>query len=446
MTISKLSIFAKYIDQPVVLSKLHSKMPAILIGGGGAFAMTDTYRTSKHVPKNEKKNHLLRNSIVFASTVGSLLLVAKYGKLNGEKILGGETLKEVLESQKKTIDKYLKRMPEIAKNTELAAILNKTKKTQLSKNDITVLLEKLPVTKGDEKIKFSEAKNIINNLNDRTNKEKYEQYLNKMLLDKILPGNKDLSSKEIFSEIGRLSILGLTPVAGGVAGGIIADKVTHTDTKKRTANKVKEGLYQFLANIFLCNVGAGAALFLYEGLVKGQAIKPTPGKKLGAILSGIVTTGIIGGSYIANYVSKKYINPIFDGKEQKIKSRHAHKHHRDIYSERKPEALDVALHADDIATASVLAGFKWIEPVLPLMYFVSGYRAGTGYRNNDKSEKIVELKKQKLEHIQQHKEQLIEHLVEIKNNPNMMGRLEQTQRENLQKIKSHYMNNYLIKS
>ena len=53
-----------------------------------------------------------------------------------------------------------------------------------------------------------------------------------------------------------------------------------------------------------------------------------------------------------------------------------------LYSERKPESLDVALHADDIATAGVLSGFKWIEPALPIMYFISGYRAGIGYRNN----------------------------------------------------------------
>ena len=56
-----------------------------------------------------------------------------------------------------------------------------------------------------------------------------------------------------------------------------------------------------------------------------------------------------------------------------------------MYSERKPEALDIALHSDDLATAGVLSGLKWIEPALPIMYFVSGFRAGTGYRNVNKS-------------------------------------------------------------
>ena len=66
----------------------------------------------------------------------------------------------------------------------------------------------------------------------------------------------------------------------------------------------------------------------------------------------------------------KLINPIF-GKQSSNK----------IYSERKPEALDIGLHTDDIATVAVMSGLKWIEPVLPLMYAISGYRAGIGYRN-----------------------------------------------------------------
>ena len=84
----------------------------------------------------------------------------------------------------------------------------------------------------------------------------------------------------------------------------------------------------------------------------------------------------MGGSYIANFLSKKVINPLFGQKKDDKKG---------IYSERKPEALDIALHADDIATAGVLSGLKWIEPALPVMYFVSGFRAGTGYRNVNKS-------------------------------------------------------------
>ena len=184
-----------------------------------------------------------------------------------------------------------------------------------------------------------------------------------------------VNAGDIFSEIGRLSLLGAIPVVGGILGGITADAATKSMSKNSTANKIKEGFYQYFANIFLCNVGACAALFTAEGLQKAGIIKPLSAvKKMAVILTGITATGIIGGSWIANKLSQKLIDPLF-GKSRKNS-------HRKVYEERKPELADIALHADDIATAGVLSGFKWIEPALPLMYFVSGYRAGIGYRNN----------------------------------------------------------------
>ena len=50
--------------------------------------------------------------------------------------------------------------------------------------------------------------------------------------------------------------------------------------------------------------------------------------------------------------------------------------------------LDLGLHTDDIATVSLLSGLKWIEPSLPVLYAISGYRAGIGYRNNDKHKNL----------------------------------------------------------
>lgn len=90
--------------------------------------------------------------------------------------------------------------------------------------------------------------------------------------------------------------------------------------------------------------------------------------------AGIALTGVVGGSAIANFISSKLINPFFN-KETNDKS---------LFSERKPEAIDVGLHADDIATVAVMSGLKWIEPALPIMYSISGYRAGIGYRNGEK--------------------------------------------------------------
>ena len=90
------------------------------------------------------------------------------------------------------------------------------------------------------------------------------------------------------------------------------------------------------------------------------------------MVGGIVATGIVGGSSIANYIGKKVINPLFDGKNTKS-------------TERKPEAMDICLHTDDIVTVAVMSGLKWIEPALPILYGISGYRSGIGYRNGEKN-------------------------------------------------------------
>lgn len=340
----KISTIGKYVDQPIILNKLDKNMPALLIGAGGAFGVINSIKQPKEGKKHIKQN-FLQNGIIISSTIGASLLGTRGLKIGGKKIFNGlmerVPLKELQEAQSKAVGKYLLQTKISDKDVKKA--LEVVRYTQLSPKQIELLTNKLPTSPAKEE-----------------------------LFGVILPEKKNLNSKEIFSEIKRLSLLGLIPVIGGVTGGIIADKVTNK--KGGTANKVKEGLYQYLANIFLCNVGAGSALFISERLEKAKKIKPlTPMKKLAVILAGITATGIIGGSYIANYVSKKFINPLFGQKNNK----------QSLYAERKPEALDIALHADDIATAGILSGFKWIEPALPFMYFISGYRAGIGYRNGN---------------------------------------------------------------
>ena len=360
----KLATICKYVDQPMVLNKLDQKMPALLIGAGGAYGIADSLKHSSK-DKNHVKQRFIKNAIVISSTIGASLLGTRGLKIGGKKILGGLMERvhftELQKVQTEAVNKFLKKAT--IKDAVILDALETAKLKELSPKQIELLNDKLPTSPAKQE-----------------------------LFSVILPEKQNLNSKEIFSEIKRLSLLGLIPVAGGVTGGIIADKVTHTNNRKGTADKVKEGLYQYLANIFLCNVGAGAALFLSEKVEKANKIKPlTPMKKLAVILTGITATGIVGGSYIANYVSKKCINPLF-GEKSKGKG---------IYDERKPEALDIALHADDIATAGILSGFKWIEPALPFMYFISGYRAGIGYRNahhhhhkrNDRHERIMELQK-----------------------------------------------------
>lgn len=345
----KIQTLARFVDQPIFINKIQKQIPALLIGAGGVYGVLDTYKNSKGKQPEEKKKLVLKNAIILTSAAGASLAAANGLRLFGKQIIPRlierVSLTEQLKKHQESINKYLQSVS--IGNDTVTTLLNGASKRHFSLKEVDFLLNKLPE---------SEAK--------------------KTLFDVILPKPGNLSSKEIFSEIGRLSLLGAIPVVGGVAGGLVADKVTNSSTPRSTANKIKEGFYQYFANIFLCNVGACAALFAAEGLQKMGVLKPlSPVQKMAVIMSGIVATGIVGGSWIANKMSQKIIDPVFN-KGNKVS-------YKGVYSERKPELVDVALHVDDIATAGVLSGFKWIEPALPLMYFVSGYRAGIGYRNNN---------------------------------------------------------------
>ena len=187
----------------------------------------------------------------------------------------------------------------------------------------------------------------------------------KKFLKKLIPNPENIKAKDIFQEIGYLSVYGIVPVVGGILGGIGIDAYNKENLKEKVPDKINEGLYQYLANIFMCNIGAGCALGVLEKLnITSKTIRAL------GMTTGIILTGVLGGSKIANFVTKNLINPIINPKIKK-----------DEIKERKPELLDLGLHTDDIATVSLLSGLKWIEPSLPLLYTISGYRAGMGYRN-----------------------------------------------------------------
>ncbi len=346
----KLPPIGKFIDQPLLVNKLHSKMPVLLASTAAIFGI---HNTLKQPPKKRKtqavKNFIVLSSIVLAS-LGGIKMIEKL------KIGDMPENKNVLtKAAKKAVDTFVKNNN--VKDSKLLRLLEKGKTKILGLGETSHILEGIKGTKGAQEV-----------------------------IDTLFGKAKDINSKEILGEIGKLSLMGLTPVIAGVGGGILADKITKTGNERSTADKIKEGIYQFLANIFMCNIGAAGALFGTELLQKkGLIQKLSPLKKTGVILGGITLTGIIGGNYIANFIGKKILDPLFDKKspEQKKDGQKflGHNHHKKC-NDRKPEFLDVALHTDDIATAGVLSGFKWIEPMLPLMYMISGYRAGFGYRNN----------------------------------------------------------------
>lgn len=311
----------KYLDQPILTAKVNKYVPLGLSIGAVSILANKVHKSSD---KDDKRMNLIKDALILASTALSAIS-APYiaSKLTGRKM--PFKLSVVEEQNKKLVDNFIKTNP----NTDLKEILEKSKNKLLSLKDISLL--------------FNKEKDFAN---------------------KLIPPPDNIQAKDIFKEIGYLSIYGAVPVVGGILGGIVADRVTKEKWQERIPDKLNEGLYQYLANIFMCNIGAGAAL----GILEKMNIKSKTARCVGMI-GGIILTGVIGGSKIANFIANKVVNPVICK-------------NKNIKEQRTPELLDISLHADDIATVSLLSGLKWIEPALPLLYSISGYRAGIGYRNN----------------------------------------------------------------
>ncbi len=353
---NNLNVLGKFLDQPILVSKFQKAVPAVLTG---AAALYTAYDASK-AEKGKRKERALKTGITLGTVAASALAAPHIASAVTKRPLP-LSLSSVKAKNKELVDSFIKtaETEEPVKN-----ILNKSKEKILGFKEVKTLYEKISEKKGG-----------------------------KEFLEKLIPSPQNISAKDIFSEIGYLSLYGAVPVVGGIAGGITADRVTDKKHwREKIPNKIKEGSYQYLANIFMCNVGAGIAL----GLLEKAGITSKSARALG-MTAGIVTTGIIGGSKIANFIGDKVIDPICSRKKienymnddildisfsDEKAAKHLYPYKREnIKKERTPEILDIGLHTDDIATVSLLSGLKWIEPALPLMYTVSGYRAGIGYRN-----------------------------------------------------------------
>ena len=347
---NNLQVLGKFLDQPMLVSKFQKAVPALLIGGAAAFTAYDASKAEE----GQRGKRALKTGVTLGTTVAAALAAPHIASAITKRALP-EGVNAIKLKNKELVDTFVKSTPLEEKTVE---ILNKSK---------------------DKVLGFKEVKTLFSNLKDKGGKE---------FLEKLIPAPENVSAKDIFSEIVFLSVTVAIPVIGGIAGGIAADRLTDKENwKEKVPDKVKEGSYQYLANIFMCNIGAGLAL----GLLEKMGINSKAARAVG-MTAGIVLTGVIGGSKVANFVSEKVIEPLFhkkdkththtnpnnDAKLQKHIDTH-HKPHK--HEERTPELLDIGLHTDDIATVSLLSGLKWIEPALPVMYTVSGYRAGIGYRN-----------------------------------------------------------------
>ncbi len=358
---NNLQVLGKFLDQPILVSKFQKVVPAMLAAGGVAFVTADAMREEK----GKRAKRALKSGITMGVTIASALAAPHIASKVANRPLP------------LCIDKIK------ANNNQLVDTFIKTQKPD--KN-----IERILQESKEKVLKLSYVATLFNKLGKKQSGREF--------LEKLIPSPQNISAKDIFSEIGYLSVYGAVPVVGGIAGGILSDRVTDKKHwKEKIPNKIKEGSYQYLANIFMCNVGAGIAL----GLLEKAGIQSKGARAIG-MTAGIILTGIIGGSKIANIIGNRVIEPLCNKKTKNLENEvyqdildidFLNKEKENIYfkreyskkvkaeKERTPEVLDIGLHTDDIATVSLLSGLKWIEPALPMMYTVSGYRAGIGYRN-----------------------------------------------------------------
>lgn len=340
----KISSLAKFLDQPLLNNYISRTMPTLLCTSACIFGIKDTL--SK--PQNERVKFAKKNFVVLGIITATTLMSISLVKINGKKLIDILPKEQILKAQREAISKFINSNTNIDHSTR--NILNKAKSEILT-----------PI----------EIDHLISTIKDKKSAT--------VLINTLFGNNENLTSGKIWDEVSRLSLLGFIPVFSGILAGIISDKINNEYSKEKTCNKIKEGIYQFLANIFLCNIGAGSFLYIAEKLHDAGILNSlTPVKKMFIILSGILTVGVFGGSYIANSIGKHLVNPLIG----KFANNNLTNQKNDT---RNPELLDIALHSDDIATAGLLSGVKWIEPLLPIMYLISGYRAAIGYRNNNKN-------------------------------------------------------------
>ena len=245
---SSIKVIGKYLDQPLLTAGINKKVPAMLTIGAGA-VLADTILKS---PKQERKNNALKIGLTLTVTAISAVMAPRIaGFITGRN--NSKTLSQIKKINTELVDNFLKSN---SVDDKMNSILQKAKGKVLSLKEVKALF-------GNPKCS--------------------------QIANELIPPPDNITSKDIFREIGWLSIYGAIPVLGGITGGIVGDRFTDSKWKEKVPNKLKEGVYQYLANIFLCNIGAGAAL----GILEKLEIKSKGARCLG-MLCGILATGVIG--------------------------------------------------------------------------------------------------------------------------------------------------------
>ncbi|WP_303673369.1 hypothetical protein [Vampirovibrio chlorellavorus] len=366
-----------YLDQPNVVRSSTKVAGVAGVAGLGALMGYDAWKAQPQ----ERKKVLIRDGIVLgATTAGTLAAAAVLMKPPSKKLIQYE-MKELGEKLANLKDQY----PVIQ---ELLKAKPFEQRQQLSVREFKDLIKGMRDTPK---------------LDKALDKAKIEADLDELLpigKNEVLEGKGWELPKAIWQKLtkveqkGEISVkegelwkmrdffsVGLASVISGGLGGVLANKVNKVQDPDAIVNMCKEGIFQFVANIALCAVGASIGLVTVELPQVQQLLQkldPAVARvgKFGIIGTGL-SLGILGGGKIANQLGTKVVNPFFDKLQGKAPQP------QNAPEKRRIEFADAILHVDDLPTALALAGMEIMEPFIPLFFAFSGYRTGIGYRNHE---------------------------------------------------------------
>jgi hypothetical protein len=363
-----------YLDQPKVVRSSTKVAGAAGVAGLGALMGYDAWKAQPQ----ERKKVLVRDGIVLgATTAGTLAAAAVLMKPPSVKLIQHE-MKELGEKLLKLKDQY----PAIEQFLKAQPF---EQRQQLSVREFKDLIKGMRSTPHPNKARIEADLDELFPIGENETLQ-YDSLwgLPKAIWQKLTKVEQKGDIKERSGELWKMLnffSVGLASVISGGLGGVLANKVNKVQDPDANVNMCKEGIFQFVANIALCAVGASAGLVAVELPKVQQALQklgPTGAKvgKFGLIGTGL-SLGILGGGKIANQLGTKVVNPFFDKMQGKAPQTQA------VPEKRRIEFADAILHVDDLPTALALAGMEIMEPFIPLFFAFSGYRTGIGYRNHE---------------------------------------------------------------
>jgi len=324
----KASSLGHWVDQPAIIRR--AQKPAVLVGalGGLALLAKDVFKAE---PGEARRKVAIRDALVLGATA--------VGTLAAYKVF-----------MRKDADVLLPKLKELGERGYDAAFLKLAKKEVKSRQEIDTLVTAIRGKAQGRKAIAADTDLVFPRAPEPT----------------MLEDLKD--------EIAPFALVGLASCLSGFGGGLLANKINGTGGKEETSRMMKEGVFQFIANIFMCAVGAMIGLS-----VVNNKFKPVHNKiaRVGVVGAGL-SLGILGGGAIANTIGARWINPLIN----KFGSGGAQTANQPPQNDkRKIEFWDAILHLDDVPTAMVFAGVEILRPFIPLFFAFSGYRTGIGYRN-----------------------------------------------------------------